>query len=241
VIWNNPPNPQGARAEISHEFRQEHVPLLVALCLACIPLGLFSALCAALWRIGIWSCRWGFGIGYLLLHGRPTDEAAWTWQAARSLLITEAESMPHWNVPLRKALLRLAGVRVGSGAFYGRGGVMDDYHPENIVIEDGATISYGVTFAGHGDRERIPLEAQRVIIRQDAYIGTGVVLTPGVEIGQGATIGAGAVVTRDIPAYGIAVGVPARVIAWHHPAQPVIPAAETRLDPATLDTWRSLQ
>ena len=43
-------------------------------------------------------------------------------------------------------------------------------------------------------------------------VGTGAVLLPGVTIGEWTTIGAGAVVTKDIPSYAVAVGVPARVI-----------------------------
>ncbi len=51
-----------------------------------------------------------------------------------------------------------------------------------------------------------------VIIRDNAWIGTRVIILPGVVIGEGAVIGAGAVVTKDIPAYNIAVGNPAKVI-----------------------------
>jgi acetyltransferase-like isoleucine patch superfamily enzyme len=50
-------------------------------------------------------------------------------------------------------------------------------------------------------------------IEDDVYLGSNVVVTPGVTIGRGAVIGAGAVVTSDIPAYSIAVGVPARVVS----------------------------
>lgn len=50
------------------------------------------------------------------------------------------------------------------------------------------------------------------IIGSDVWIGSNVVITRGVKIGNGAIIGAGAIVTKDIPPYAIAVGVPAKVI-----------------------------
>jgi len=51
-----------------------------------------------------------------------------------------------------------------------------------------------------------------VIIGNDVWIGTNVTILSGVEIGDGAVIGAGSVVTRDIEAYAIAAGNPAKVI-----------------------------
>ena len=50
------------------------------------------------------------------------------------------------------------------------------------------------------------------MIQDGAHIGIGAIIMPGVTIGEGAVIGAGAVVTRDIPAYSVAVGAPAKVI-----------------------------
>jgi acetyltransferase-like isoleucine patch superfamily enzyme len=52
----------------------------------------------------------------------------------------------------------------------------------------------------------------RVRIEPDVWIGTKATVTSGVVIGQGAVVGANAVVTRDLPAYSVSVGVPARVI-----------------------------
>jgi maltose O-acetyltransferase len=57
-----------------------------------------------------------------------------------------------------------------------------------------------------------PELARPVTIGDDCWIGGGVLVLPGVTIGAGTTIGAGSVVTRDIPARGVAVGNPCRVL-----------------------------
>jgi maltose O-acetyltransferase len=51
-----------------------------------------------------------------------------------------------------------------------------------------------------------------IIVGNDSWIGANVTIMPGVKIGQFCVIGAGAVVTKDVPDYSIAAGVPARVI-----------------------------
>ncbi|MBE9513736.1 MAG: acyltransferase [Chloroflexi bacterium] len=51
-----------------------------------------------------------------------------------------------------------------------------------------------------------------IVIEDDVWLGMGVKVMDGVRIGRGAVVGAGAVVTQDIPPYGVAVGVPARII-----------------------------
>jgi acetyltransferase-like isoleucine patch superfamily enzyme len=54
-------------------------------------------------------------------------------------------------------------------------------------------------------------QLETTIIGNDVWIGHGAFISPGVTIGDGAVIGACAVVTRDIPPYSIAVGVPATI------------------------------
>jgi phosphonate metabolism protein (transferase hexapeptide repeat family) len=51
-----------------------------------------------------------------------------------------------------------------------------------------------------------------ISIGHDTWIGHGAVIMPGVTIGNGAIVGSNAVVTRNVPAYSIAVGVPAKII-----------------------------
>ncbi|WP_394892881.1 DapH/DapD/GlmU-related protein [Mesorhizobium sp. AaZ16] len=62
-------------------------------------------------------------------------------------------------------------------------------------------------------------QAKAVTIGHDVWIGHGAVVMPGVAIGNGAVVGANAVVTRDIGAYEIVAGVPARTLRLRFPAE----------------------
>jgi maltose O-acetyltransferase len=53
---------------------------------------------------------------------------------------------------------------------------------------------------------------QPITIGDDCWVGGRVIVCPGVSIGAGCVVGAGAVVTKNVPAYSLAVGNPARVI-----------------------------
>lgn len=70
----------------------------------------------------------------------------------------------------------------------------------------------------HGTAPGIPMIEQPlvsrgpIVIEDDAWLGYGAVVLSGVRVGAGAVVGARAVVTRDIPAGGVAVGAPARVV-----------------------------
>jgi UDP-2-acetamido-3-amino-2,3-dideoxy-glucuronate N-acetyltransferase len=57
-------------------------------------------------------------------------------------------------------------------------------------------------------------EYRQTLVRRGASIGANATIVCGVTLGEYAFIGAGAVVTSDVPAYGLMVGVPARRVGW---------------------------
>lgn len=122
-------------------------------------------------------------------------------------------------------------IAIGSGTYVGPYSVL--FGMGEIMIGRDVMISPHVTITSveHPiDDVSRPMYAQPRIYRpvridDDVYIGSGAVVTPGVTIGRGAVIGAGAVVTRDVPPYGVALGVPARVVRSRDGTQGVDHAA----------------
>lgn len=57
-----------------------------------------------------------------------------------------------------------------------------------------------------------PVRSRGIVIGADVWLGAGVGVTDGVHIGDHCIVGMGAVVTRDLPAWSVAVGVPATVV-----------------------------
>lgn len=60
---------------------------------------------------------------------------------------------------------------------------------------------------------------QRLTLGHDVWIGHGAVVLAGRTVGTGAVVAAGAVVSKDVPAYAIVAGVPARVVKWRFPPE----------------------
>lgn len=90
-----------------------------------------------------------------------------------------------------------------------------------ITVDSNTLISPGcfITSSNHGFKKNEliwtqPAIESDVLIGSDVYIGAHSIILPGVKIGNGAVIGAGSVVTKDIPEYSIAAGVPAKVVSY---------------------------
>jgi acetyltransferase-like isoleucine patch superfamily enzyme len=117
---------------------------------------------------------------------------------------------------------------VGAGTVIGRGSTVDNdvvvgervrvqtsvYLTAYSVVEDdvflgpGAVTTNDSTMSRHGPEYAL----EGALLRRACRIGGGAVLVPGVEVGEEAFVAAGAVVTRDVPARAVVMGVPARVV-----------------------------
>lgn len=96
----------------------------------------------------------------------------------------------------------------------------------NLTLVDDACITVGdytmfgpnvtISTAGHpidpSLREKMMQYNMPVQIGRNCWLGAGVIVMPGISIGDNSVIGAGSVVTRDIPPNVVAVGVPCRVL-----------------------------
>ena len=117
----------------------------------------------------------------------------------------------------RVRLHRFRGVSIGKDVFIGAGVLIDDACPEKVIIEDKVTVLARTIILAHAT---YPNHFQNVIknklaetrICEGAYVGVGAIILPGITIGKYSIIGAGSVVTKDIPEYSKAVGVPAQVV-----------------------------
>lgn len=112
------------------------------------------------------------------------------------------------SLTLKRILYRRLGMTVGEGVAWGLESTPDVFWPELITVEDNAIIGYDATILCH-EFLQDEYRTGEVIIREDAMIGAGATVLPGVEIGAGAQVGANSLVTEDVPPGETVIGVPA--------------------------------
>ena len=123
------------------------------------------------------------------------------------------------------------GARIGRGCSLGQGVYVgnDVAIGDNVKIQNNVSVYDAVTleddvFCGpsmvftnvHNPRSAVPRknEYRRTLVKRGATLGANCTIVCGTTIGEHAFVGAGAVVSRDVPAYALVVGVPARRIGW---------------------------
>jgi UDP-2-acetamido-3-amino-2,3-dideoxy-glucuronate N-acetyltransferase len=101
---------------------------------------------------------------------------------------------------------------------------------EGVTIEDGVFIGHGVTFvndsyprattaAGELQTEA-DWRVEQTLVKRGASIGSGATVLANTTIGESAIVGAGSVVTKDVPAYAVVAGNPARILRYlDHPVE----------------------
>ena len=123
---------------------------------------------------------------------------------------------------IRPWVLRKVGCHVGKDVFIGSGVWVDAGHANLIYIEDHAHVTGRTGLLCHkrelsgycvgDDYAKLPYKTGEIHLGKGCSTGTGTLIMPGVSIGEGAIIGAGSLVTKDIPAWTIAIGRPAKVV-----------------------------
>jgi UDP-2-acetamido-3-amino-2,3-dideoxy-glucuronate N-acetyltransferase len=124
----------------------------------------------------------------------------------------------------------MAGSRIGAGCqicdrcFVEKGAVLGDGVTlkcgvsvwDGITLEEGVFVGPGVMFTNDPRPRsgRHLAEYPRTVVERFASLGAGCIILPGLRVGHHAMIAAGAVVTRDVPAFALVAGNPARRVGW---------------------------
>ena len=175
------------------------------------------------------------------IHGQvlyqPNDPTIMEEQLVYLDMLKEYNDIPHARLDLREAQLKKMFAEIGEGCyvespFYANWGGRHVHFGNNIYSNFGLTMvddthiyvgdctMFGpnvvIATAGHPIDPELRAQALQynmpVRIGRNCWLGAGVIVMPGVTIGDNTVIGAGSVVTKDIPANVVAVGNPCRVL-----------------------------
>ncbi|PID53862.1 MAG: N-acetyltransferase [Micrococcales bacterium] len=121
------------------------------------------------------------------------------------------------------------GARIGAGVTLGRNVFVDAgvHIGDRCKVQNNVSVYRGVTLAeevfvgpsavftnDRNPRATGDWQIGETMLRRGSSIGAGAVLVCGIDIGEGALVGAGAVVTKDVPAWALMLGNPARQVGW---------------------------
>jgi UDP-2-acetamido-3-amino-2,3-dideoxy-glucuronate N-acetyltransferase len=117
------------------------------------------------------------------------------------------------------------GVSLGQNVFVGNKVVIGDHCKiqnnvsvyDNVTLEDGVFCGPSMVFTNvYNPRSLVErkTEYRDTLVKKGATLGANCTIVCGATIGEYAFVGAGAVINKDVPAYALMVGVPARQIGW---------------------------
>jgi maltose O-acetyltransferase len=117
-------------------------------------------------------------------------------------------------------MLRLCGFVIGEDVYIADDLIIVEELAErgNITIGNRVSIAPRVTLvtSSHPNQSRTrafaPVSQGPIVIEDDAWLGAGCVILPGVRIGRGAVVGANSVVGHDVPPLHVVAGQPARTV-----------------------------
>lgn len=139
-------------------------------------------------------------------------------QVCKKLTKLFAKSFPVWQI--RVILLRIVGYPIGSKTYIGEDILIIDEPSDVGMVAIGKRVAIAprvtLVTSSYANFSRIrhltPEKHAKIIVKDDAWIGTGVIVLPGVTIGECSVVAAGAVVTKDVPSFSIVAGIPARLV-----------------------------
>ena len=114
-------------------------------------------------------------------------------------------------LPLKNALYRLLGMRVGPRSAVGLMVMFDIFFPQDVTLGDNCVIGYNSTILCH-EVTRHEWRRGPVVIGPEVTIGANCTVLPGVVIGAGAVVSAMSLVNRDVPPGAFVGGVPIRAL-----------------------------
>lgn len=126
-----------------------------------------------------------------------------------------------YNCPLNSLRVkwnRKRGVTIGENVYIGQWSVLDNAYPEYIYIEDNVSLAGGNVLIAHSNpyphfRNVVESGVSPIVIKEGAWIGSGVTILRGVTIGKNAIVSAGTIVDKDVPEYSMVKGNPMKVVA----------------------------